>query len=326
MASSGIARTLGVTRVAFGGAALAVLGVALLVLPYVSPYFIVFVATEILIMGLFATSFNLLFGYTGLLSFGHAAYFGTGAYVAALLLRDVQPDFIWVLAAGAVGAGLVALVIGALCVRLSEVYFAMLTLAFGMMVYAIFHQWRSLTGGSDGVAGFPITGLGLGFSGQLADPVHYYYLVLIVVAASLFALYRITVSPFGLILRAMRENTERVAFAGVPVYRYRLYAFVLSGFFSGLAGAMFSPFNRVAVPEMVHWVQSAEPVLMTILGGASYFFGPLFGAAVFLGLEHWITTYTNEWMIYLGTVLLLLVIFLPRGLLGLFDRWLGRSV
>jgi branched-chain amino acid transport system permease protein len=320
MATSGLARPLGLTRGAAALAGLAAAAIALLALPYVAPYFVIFVATEILIMGLFATSFNLLFGFTGLLSFGHAAYFGTGAYIAALLLRDLQPDFVWVLLAAGLGAGLLAFVIGALCVRLNEVYFAMLTLAFGMMVYVVFHQWRSMTGGTDGVAGFPITALGFGVHGQLGNPVHYYYLVLVVVAASLFALYRITVSPFGLILRAMRENTERVAFAGVPVYRYRLYAFVLAGAFAGLAGALFSPFNRIAVPEMVHWTQSAEPVLMAILGGASYFFGPLFGAAVFLTLERWITSYTTEWMIYLGIILLLLVIFLPRGILGLFDR------
>lgn len=304
---------------------LAAILLALIALPFIGPYFFIFVATEILIMGLFATSFNLLFGYTGLLSFGHAAYFGTGAYVAALLLRDVQPDFIWVLMAGALGAGLIALAIGALCVRLNEVYFAMLTLAFGMMVFAVFHQWRSLTGGSDGVTGFPITQLGLGFKTQLGNPVHYYYLVMIIVGLSLYAIYRITRSPFGLILRAMRENPERVAFAGIPVYHYRLYAFVLSGFFSGLAGALFAPFNRVAVPEMVHWTQSAEPMLMTILGGASYYFGPLFGSAVFLGLKHWITTYTDEWMIYLGVILVVLVIFLPRGILGLLQRWLERQ-
>jgi branched-chain amino acid transport system permease protein len=295
----------------------------LIAVPFVGSYFVVFVATEILIMGLFATSFNLLFGYTGLLSFGHAAYFGTGAYVAALLLRDVQPDFIWVLVAGPVGAGLLALVIGYLCVRLDEVYFAMLTLAFGMMVFAIFHQWRSLTEGSDGVAGFPITELGLGFDVQLAHPIHFYYLTLVVTTVSVFLLYRITVSPFGLVLRAMRENTERVAFAGIPVYRYRLYAFALSGFFSGLAGALFAPFNRIAVPEMVHWTQSVEPVLMTILGGAQYFFGPLFGSAVFLILRQWITTYSEEWMIYLGVILAFMVIFMPRGALGLLDRWIG---
>ncbi|MFQ5848524.1 MAG: branched-chain amino acid ABC transporter permease [Candidatus Methylomirabilales bacterium] len=308
------------------GVLLVAFAAGLVVLPFVGPYFVIFVATEILIMGLFATSFNLLFGYTGLLSFGHAAYFGTGAYVAALLLRDVQPDFIWVLVAGAVGAGLLALAIGYLCVHLNEVYFAMLTLAFGMMMFAVFHQWRSLTGGSDGVAGFPITDLGLGFDAQLANPVHFYYLTLVVASISAFLLYRITVSPFGLILRAMRENTERVAFAGIPAYRYRLYAFGLSGLFSGVAGALFAPFNRIAVPDMAHWTQSAEPVLMTILGGAQYFFGPLFGSAVFLILKQWITTYTEEWMIYLGVILAFMVIVLPRGFLGLFDRWLrGRS-
>ncbi len=311
-------------RVRIGLLLMGVLLVGLVVLPVYGSYFMVFVATEILIMGLFATSFNLLFGYTGLLSFGHAAYFGTGAYVAALLLRDVQPDFIWVLVAGPVGGGLLALLIGYLCVRLDEVYFAMLTLAFGMMVFAVSHEWRSLTEGSDGVAGFRITDLGLGFHTQLANPVHYYYLTLVVAAVSMFLLYRITVSPFGLILRAMRENTERVAFAGIPVYRYRLYAFALSGFFSGLAGALFSPFSRIAVPGMVHWTQSAAPVLMTILGGAQYFFGPLFGSAVFLILRQWITTYSEEWMIYLGIILAFMVIVMPRGALGLFDRWLGE--
>lgn len=295
--------------------------VCLVALPLYGSTFAVFVATEILIMGLFATSFNLLFGYTGLLSFGHAAYFGTGAYIAALLLRDVQPDFIWVLIAGPVGAGLLALLIGTLCVRLDEVYFAMLTLAFGMMVFAVAHEWRSLTEGSDGVAGFPITELGLGFDTQLANPIHFYYLTLVVATGSMYLLYRITVSHFGLVLRSMRENTERVAFAGIPVYRYRLYAFALSGFFSGLAGSLFSPFSRIAVPDMVHWTQSAGPVLMTILGGAQYFFGPLFGSAVFLILRQWITTYTEEWMIYLGVILTFMVIFMPRGALGLFDRW-----
>lgn len=295
----------------------------LITLPLYGSYFTVFVATEILIMGLFATSFNLLFGYTGLLSFGHAAYFGTGAYIAALLLRDVQPDFVWVLVAGPVGAGLLALLIGTLCVRLDEVYFAMLTLAFGMMVFAVYHEWRSLTGGSDGVAGFVITPLGLGVDAQLVNPVHFYYLTLVVTTGGMYLLYRITVSHFGLILRAMRENTERVAFAGIPVYRYRLYAFALSGLFSGMAGALFAPFSRIAVPDMVHWTQSAQPVLMTILGGAQYFLGPLFGSAAFLILRQGITTYTEEWMLYLGAILAFMVIFLPRGTLGVFDRWLG---
>ncbi len=296
----------------------------LLLLPHLSPFFFIFVATEILIMGLFATSFNLLFGYTGLLSFGHAAFFGSGAYVAALLLRDVQPNFIWILIAAPLVAGLLGLFIGWFSVRLNEVYFAMLTLAFGMMTYAIVHQWRSLTGGSDGVAGFALTDLGLGI--VLANPIHFYYFTMVIVGISFLLIYIITISPFGLVLRAMRENTERVAFTGIPVFRYRLYAFALSGFFAGLAGALFAPFNRIAVPEMVHWTQSAEPVLMTILGGSQFFFGPLLGSAVYLALKTVITSYTTEWMIYLGVILLFMVLFLPRGIFGLFEKWLGGRI
>lgn len=302
---------------------LAVIVGSLLILPKFVPFFIVFVATEIFILGLFATSFNLMFGYTGLLSFGHAAYFGTGAYVAALLMQQTQLDFIWILAAAFGAAGLAALVIGWFCVRLNEVYFAMLTLAFGMMVYAIVHQWRSVTGGSDGLAGFPLPSLGLGIDLALGNPYHFYYLALVVVGICLFLLFFITISPFGLILRAMRENSERVAFAGLPVRRYRLYGFVISGLFSGVAGALFATFSRIAVPEMAHWTQSAEPVLMTILGGSQYFFGPLVGSAVFLGLKTLITSYTSEWMIYLGGMLLVMVLFLPKGIFGLFERWLG---
>ncbi len=296
----------------------------LVALPWWGSYFALFLATEMLILGLFAASFNLLFGYTGLLSFGQAAYFGTGAYVAALLLRDIGPDFVWVLVAGPVAAALLAAVIGWFCVRLTEVYFAMLTLAFGMMVYAVYHQWRGLTGGSDGVAGFSITPLVSGLEAvNLANPMHYYFLTLAVVVASGYVLYRITTSPFGLILKSIRENAERAAFAGIPVRPYRLLAFTIAGFFAGVAGALFGPFNRIAVPEMVHWTMSAEPVLMTILGGSHNFLGPFLGAAVFLGLRTWLTSYTDQWMFFLGLILLFLVLFLPRGLLSLAE-WRTR--
>lgn len=302
---------------------LAVVVIGLFLLPKFAPFFIVFVATEILILGLFATSFNLMFGYSGLLSFGHAAYFGTGAYVAALLMQHTQSPFILILAAAFLAAGIAALLIGWFCVRLNEVYFAMLTLAFGMMIFAIVHQWRSVTGGSDGVAGFALPELGLGINIALGNPFHFYYLTLILVGICLFILFWITISPFGLILRAMRENSERVAFAGLSVHRYRHYGFIISGLFSGVAGALFATFSRIAVPEMAHWTQSAEPVLMTILGGSQYFFGPVVGAAVFLGLKTLITSYTSEWMIYLGVMLLVMVLFMPRGIFGLFERWLG---
>lgn len=308
--------------------AVAMVAVVLLVLaglPYYVPYFYIFVATEILIMGLLAGSYNVIFGYTGMLSFGHAAFFGFGAYTTAMLLLHFQVPLFWAMLASMGTAMLLSAVIGFFCVRLDEVYFAMLTLAFGMMVFAVALQWRSLTNGSDGISGFPLSEFGLGLNLTLANPMVYYYVVLVVVAAASLLLYLITRSPFGLMLKAISQNPERVSFCGVNERRHRLIAFIIAGTFAGLAGALFVPFNRVANPDMVHWTQSAEPVLMTILGGAGYFLGPYFGAAVFVLLETWITSYTDHWMIFLGIVLALMVLFFRRGLLGtILDRLLRR--
>lgn len=315
-------RAAGAGRSVVVGALLVALLAALWLLPMWVPYFYVFVASRILLMGLFAASFNLIFGYGGMLSFGHAAFFGAGAYTSALILLHFGWPLVVVVLVAMLVAALLAWVIGSFCVRLDEVYFAMLTLAFGMMVYAIVHQWRSLTNGSDGIAGFPLGSFGLGLDLQLADPAVYYRVVLVVVAVAAFVLYRIVRSPFGLLLGAIRQNGERVAFCGVDVRRHRLMAFIIAGAFAGLAGALFAPFNRVANPDMVHWTQSAQPVLMTILGGAGYFLGPFFGAAIFVLLETWITTYTQYWMLFLGTVLAVLVIFFRRGIFGtILDRF-----
>lgn len=298
---------------------------ALAALPYYVPYFYIFVATEVLIMGLLAGSYNIIFGYTGMLSFGHAAFFGFGAYITAMLLMHFELPLFWAMLASMGGALVLAAVIGFFCVRLDEVYFAMLTLAFGMMVFAVALQWRSLTNGSDGISGFPMPAFGLGLDLTLANPMVYYYLVLVVVVLASALLYLITRSPFGLMLKAISENPERVSFCGVNQRLHRLYAFIIAGTFAGLAGALFAPFNRVANPDMVHWTQSAEPVLMTILGGAGYFLGPYFGAAVFVLLETWITSYTDQWMLFLGVVLALMVLFFRRGLLGtVLDRVTGR--
>lgn len=308
--------------------ALIVLAVAaaLFWLPSYAPYFYIFVATEILLMGLFAASFNLIFGYTGMLSFGHAAFFGMGAYTTALLLLHFQLPLLWVLLLAMLAAALLAALIGFFCVRLDEVYFAMLTLAFGMMVFAVVHQWRSLTNGSDGIAGFPLREFGLALNLQLANPAVYYRLTLVVVVLASALLFLITRSPFGLLLKAMSENAERVAFCGIDVRRYRLLSFTIAGTFAGLAGALYAPFLRIASPDMVHWTESAQPVLMTILGGAGYFLGPYVGAAIFVLLETWITSYTEQWMLFLGVVLAIMVIFFRRGVFGTaMDRLTRRQ-
>ena len=301
--------------------ALAVVALGLAALPWVAPYFYIFIVTEVLIMGLFAASFNLVFGYTGMLSFGHAAFYGMGAYVTALLLLELQWPLLPCLLVSILAGALLALVIGFFSVRLDEVYFAMLTLAFGMMVFAVAHQWRSVTNGSDGIAGFNAASLGLGFGLTLADPSVYYLFVLITVLLAAAILYLICRSSFGLILRAIRQNPERVAFCGLDVKQYRLAAFTISGAFSGLAGGLMAPFLHIASPDMVHWSMSAEPVLMSILGGTGYFLGPFFGAAMFVLLETWITSFTQAWMLVLGIILALMVMFFRRGLLGTFLNW-----
>lgn len=304
-------------------AILAVVIAVLIAVPWIASYFYIFIFTEILILGLFAASFNLVFGYTGMLSFGHAAFFGVGSYAMALVLIHLELPFLVSLLISMSAAALLALIIGFFCVRLNEVYFAMLTLAFGMMVFAIAYQWRSVTNGSDGLAGFSLGSLGLGFDLTLGNPAVYYHVVLVIVGVASAILYLICRSSFGMILRAIRQNPERVSFAGLNVRTYRLVAFVIAGAFAGLAGGLIAPFLRVASPELLHWSMSAEPILMAILGGTGYFLGPFIGAAVFVLLETWITSFTESWMLVLGVILALMVIFFRKGLLGtVLDWWM----
>lgn len=295
---------------------LALVIAALVAVPWVASYFFIFIATEILILGLFAASFNLIFGYTGMLSFGHAAFFGIGSYATALVLIHLEWPFLACLLVSMGVSALLALVIGFLSVRLNEVYFAMLTLAFGMMVFAIAYQWRSVTNGSDGLAGFILKDFGLGLDLTLGNPSVYYHVVLAIVGIAAVVLYIICRSSFGMVLKAIRQNPERVSFAGLNVRSYRLAAFVIGGTFAGLAGGLIAPFLRVASPELLHWSMSAEPVLMSILGGTGYFLGPFVGSALFVLLETVITSYTESWMLVLGIILALMVVFFRKGLLG----------
>ncbi|EBA01279.1 branched-chain amino acid ABC transporter permease [Marinobacter sp. ELB17] len=295
----------------------------LIAVPWIASYFYIFIFTEILILGLFAASFNLIFGYTGMLSFGHAAFFGIGSYAMALVLIYLEWPFVVGLLVSMGVSALLALIIGFFCVRLNEVYFAMLTLAFGMMVFAIAYQWRSVTNGSDGLAGFSLGSFGLGLDLTLANPAVYYHVVLAIVVIASAVLYLVCRSSFGMILRAIRQNPERVSFAGLNVRTYRLVAFVIAGSFAGLAGGLIAPFLRVASPELLHWSMSAEPILMAILGGTGYFLGPFVGSAVFVLLETWITSFTESWMLVLGIILALMVIFFRKGLLGtVLDWWM----
>lgn len=303
-----------------------VLFAALIAAPFFLSIYWVMILTEILTMGLFAMSFNLLFGYTGLLSFGQAGFFGAGAYCAVLTLIH-GPASLWAaLGAGFLGAALLALPIGWLSVRRDEIYFAILTLGFGMMLFTVAHNWRSVTGGSDGLGNFSLPELNLfWWSVSLFNPRYFYFLVLCVAAAGVLLLLRVVHSPFGLLLRGTRENSNRIAFIGANVRSVRLFAFVVAGALAGLAGALFALFNRIASPEMLHWAFSGKAVLMTILGGAGVFLGPVAGAAIFYVLEHFITAFTTNWMIFLGSILVVLVLLFPKGVMGSAVDFLVRS-
>ncbi len=298
---------------------------AVLAVPALFGSFAQYFALNVLLLALFAISFNLLFGMTGLLSFGHAAFYAAGAYATALLLRGGAPLLPAVLLGAAFAAALAA-VVGAFCVRHTRVYFSMLTLAFGMLVYAIVWKWTGVTGGDDGLIGIPRGRLGLpgSLDLDLAPLRRYYWFAAVLVLASVGALHRLSGSPLGLALRAIRENAERAEFSGVRVRRTIFLAFVVAGGFAGLSGALLAPLEQTVAPSAAHWTKSAEPVMAALIGGPFAFAGPLVGAAVYLGLKELIVRFTEYWLLVFGLVLLVLVLAFRGGLLGAVEALADR--
>jgi len=286
------------------------LAAVLAALPLAAPGFYLRLATEIAIMALFAMGFNLLLGYGGMLSFGHAGYYAVGAYTVAILTRKAGLPFASAFLAAPAATALVAWVTGFFCVRLRGYYFSILTLAFGQLIWGVIFKWTALTNGDDGIVGIEAPAL-------LASPAGAYYFTLLLTGACVAVLWMIVQSPFGRTLLAIRENTERTQFIGVNVNRLRLCAFVLSATFAGVAGALFAPFDGSVFPSFAFWTRSGDVVMMAILGGMHSFLGPALGAAIMLFLDHTITAYTEYWPFVLGTVLLCLVLFSPAGVTGL---------
>jgi len=289
------------------------LAVVALALPQFAEPIVVHTAIEILIMALFAMSFNLLFDGAGLLTFGHGCYYGVGAYTAALLMTEIGMPMFPAMFAAMVMGGLVALVFGYFCVRLTGVYFSILTLAFAQLMFSVFQQSYTLTGGDLGI-------LDIQPPAFLVAVNNYYYFTLVMVGFSIWLLWRILHSPFGRTLHASRDSVVRTQFIGINVRRYRLAAFVIAGVFASLAGALFAPFNRAVAPFLVSWVKSSDPVLMTLLGGAGTFWGPVVGAAVFTTLHEVAIGYTTYWLLLMGSILLVGVLFLPGGILGFLEE------
>lgn len=289
---------------------------AFLVFPFLVPYQAL--ATQVLIYGLYALGFNLLYGYTGLLSFGHAAYFGLGAYGTGVALAKLKVASLWGgLAIGLLTAGAGAAIVGFLCLRRRGIYFALLTLAFAQLLYFIGFHLADVTGGDDGLRGIPSLPLRLpGLTISLDSPLAIYYFCLALIGLALAGLKRILESPFGAVLQAIRENTDRAAACGYDVNRIKHLSFVFSGLFAGLAGALSAVYLRIVPIESLYWTTSGQAVIMTLLGGAGTFFGPFVGAAVFLVLEDILSVFTESWPLIIGAIFMGFVLFLPKGIWG----------
>jgi branched-chain amino acid transport system permease protein len=300
--------------------ALAALWAALISAPYWMPYLGGYSAlgTRVLVLGLGAMAVNFLLGFTGVLSFGHAAYFGLGAYGAGLALKFLTNSTPVSLVCGTLLGGLVGALLGALIVRRRGVYFAMVTIAFGEVCYYIAFQWNWLTGGDDGLRGFSRQPLHLGSIAVdiLFDSDIFYFFVLACFALATAAMSFILRSPFGRAMVAIRENERRARFLGIPVERTIWIAFTLSCFFMGFAGSLYALVNNFADPRGLNYSQSGEFVIMAVMGGMRNFWGPLLGAAVFVVFQDYLSSITVNWMSFVGLLFVLVVLFFPRGLLG----------
>jgi len=274
--------------------------------------------TEMMILSLAAGGLNLILGYAGMVSFGPAGLYAVGAYATALILVYTSLPFGLAFIAGPFVAAGAAVLIGWFCVRLTQVYFALLTLAFAQIIHTIIFEWYDFTKGDNGIVDIPLP--------ELLKPIpHYYYFSLIVVALCLGLLWMIVRSPFGKTLQAMRENAQRAESVGIPVRRYQLAAFVISGFFLGVAGSLFCGFNKNVFPNYAHWIKSTEMLVVCLLGGIYNFFGPLVGSVVYLFLDKVITGYTQYWPLVLGLIIIVLLLFLRGGIAGFIaERWAQR--
>jgi branched-chain amino acid transport system permease protein len=285
--------------------------------PYALVLMLPFVGYGIALLG-----FNLLFGGTGLLSFGHALFLGVGAYTAAALTSKFGIlSFELLLIAAALISGLISLVIGLLCVRYTRIFFSMLTLAFGMLFHSFLYKFYSITGGDQGMRVLKPLLLGMEWRGGktafLTGPFYYYVLVLFALLG--VAMWRITQSPFGLHLRAIRENAGKAAYVGVEIFRMRLAAFVISAVYGGIGGTILAVTTGLADPELAYWTHSGNLVFMAVLGGSGSFAGPAIGALVFVVLQDFVMSVTQYWRFVMGSVLVLLVVFMPQGLSGAIE-------
>lgn len=281
-------------------------------LPLGLPRFYIYLASIILLYGLLATSLNLVLGYGGIFQFHHAVFYGAGAYGAALVITrsGLSPWLAFII--GPLVAALLSLIMGLICIRLSKLYFGMLQISLGSLVWAIVYRWYSFTGGDDGIHGVPVPEI-------LSSPNAAYYFALIVTSLSLLIMYKIIKSPFGSALQGIRDNPVRSEMIGINVRRHQLLALVIAGFFAGVAGVIFVVVDSTVFPDMLFWTLSMETLIMCLLGGWFSFLGPMLGAAIILILRTFASTVTVYWALILGIIMMFVIFFLPNGVLGFLE-------
>ena len=276
-------------------------------------------ATRIVVMGLAAMSLNFLLGFTGVLSFGHAAYFGLGAYGTAMAIKYWGVGSIPAIVLGVIVATIAAMIIGALIIKLRGVYFAMVTIAFGQVFYFIAFRWNAVTGGDDGLTGWRRLPINFGFAELdiVQNDRAFYYFALAIFAVCVAAMAVLLNSPFGRSLIAIRENERRARFLGVPIEFHVWLSFVISCLFVSAAGGLYALLNNFIDPRALRVDLSGNLVIMAVLGGMRSFWGPLIGAAIFVALQDYVSSHTENWMSVIGLVFVLVVRFFPRGVLGM---------
>jgi branched-chain amino acid transport system permease protein len=307
-----------------------VIALALLMIPQIVDPYQTQLLTYGLVFAIAALGFNLLLGYTGLLSFGHSAYFGAGAYTVAFMVRDLGVvSMELAIVGGILGSALISALFGYVCVRHTRIFFAVLALALSQVLWSLAFKFFWITGGTDGIRVPQLALLGglVDFSGSGAYQrfiYAYYYYVVVLFFVSVVVMWVIVQSPFGKTLQSIRDNETRARFLGVRIRRYRWYAFVISGTFTGLAGALWVPLNGLTTPDVLWWPFSGEIVFMTVLGGFRNFAGPIVGAVAFNYLKTYAVASTEFWQGSLGLVLIVLVIALPGGIVGSLAKLSAR--
>jgi branched-chain amino acid transport system permease protein len=284
-------------------------------LPYLLPNYYLGLSVEVLVFALFAMSLDLLIGYAGMASLGHAAFFGVAAYTTGLLATKAGLSVLLVLPLSVIAAALTATLFGFLALRTRGSYFLMITLALSQIVWGIVFGWRSLTGGDDGLPDVPRPSIGPHLSLVADRP--FYYFVLLMVGAATALLLAIVSSPFGHAIRGIRESETRMLALGYNVWAYKLVAFIVAAAFAGVAGSLYVYYTRFASPDYLDVLRSAEVLLMVILGGAGTLIGPAIGAAVIILLQNLVSAYTERWLIVIGIIYIAVALFAPNGLVGL---------